>query len=429
MPTAGSNSSRQSELFEPSTYLDCDTGPGYFSILQKLGDTMEQRSYALNLLARVVQAVDPNYDTWISQASFKAKNRRAVNLRALGLLFSDLDTYHCPGLTGLSPEAQVSKLLAYLQSEGLPPPSVVLYSGRGLQAKWLLRAPIRQASILRWNEVQRALCQALDCFAADPKARDVSRVLRLEQTINTKSHELVRVVHVQGSAEDPARYSFEDLEALLLPRLKGTASGGWGYGISQEDSLNPPPPGETTRIRTLASHGRTLVDLAWARMEDIRLLWILRGGCKEGFRELTLFWLTNFLFLARPVPASQFWYESQTLAAETYPGPWYKQSDLATVYEKARQYAEGRRVIFNRRAYPPLYTPRNETLAEQFQITAEEERQLSTIISQTEKNRRLREKRWAEGVRPRSSMPKNTRPWEAFGISRATWFRQGCPLP
>lgn len=429
MATANAEYSTQPELFEPASYLECDTGPGYFSLVRLLDGEMRQKTFQVDLLARVIQAVDPQYDTWISQATFRCRNRRAVSLRALCLLFSDLDTYHCPRLAGLAPEAQVNALLAFLAGEGVPPPSIVVFSGRGLQAKWLLRDPIRPASVLRWNEVQRALGLVLDSFAADPRARDVSRVLRLERTVNTRSGELVRVVHIEGSAESPTRYSFEDLEALLLPRLGGaTASGGWGNSSWGENST-PLPPRTETRIRSNLSHGRTLASLAWARMEDIRLLWMLRGGCREGFREVTLFWLTNFLFLARPVPPSQFWNESQALAAETYPGPWYKKSDLSSVFRKASEYAAGRRVIFNGRAYPPLYTPRNETLAEAFEITADEERKLSTIISSTEKVRRRREQRWAEGTKPWSESWERTRPWEAFGISRATWFRRGCPLP
>ena len=414
--TAGFNSSIQSELFEPSTYLQEGGNSGYFAVLWKDGTAIpHQVSYPLAALAPVVETINPTYDTWISQATFVAKNRRAVSLRDVGLLFADLDTYHIEGLRGVSPEAQANALLSYCALEGLPQPSVVLYSGRGLQAKWLLDTAVSRGSILQWNEVQKALVHVLEGFGADRNARDVSRVLRLEKTVNTKSGELVRVVHVQGGAASggPVRYDFDYLAEILLPRLPC------------------PNPNSQDRGQTSATspEGWGNADRAWLRLEDIRTLWKLRGGVVEGFRELTLFWSMNFLMMASPVPLNQFWYEAQALASEIYPGDFYRESDLSTVYRKAFEYRSGARVIYNGRQYPPLYTPRNETLAEAFGITSDEEPYLKTIISDGEKVRRRREKRWAEGVRPWSESAERTRPWEAFGISRRTWYRRGCPLP
>lgn len=410
MSTANTVYHKQPELWEPSHYLDCDTGPGFFSLLTRQENgRFKQKSYSLSVMPLALQAVNPAFDTWISQASFIAPNRRAVNLRSLQLLFADLDTYKIPGFSGLSAENLVALLLNYCAAEGVPPPSVVLFSGRGLQAKWLLDEAVRRASILRWNDLQRALGFTLEGFASDPRARDVSRVLRLEHTVNTRTGEVCRVVHVQGRGENPARYSLEDLEAALLPRLP-----------------SPPPLPQTPRIRSQLCQTTfpSLAALAWARLEDIRKLWQLRGGVVEGYRETTLFWSVNFLMLATPVPVSQFWYEAQSLAAEYYPGDWYKESSLTTVYTKAKEFREGARVIYGGRSYPPLYTPKNETLAEVFQITPDEEHHLTTIISQGEKVRRRREQRWAEGTRPLSESVSRTRPWEAEGISRRTWYRR-----
>lgn len=404
----------QNELFEPSTYLN-QGDPGFFSLLVKQPDgNTRQTSYRLDMLTRILQYVDPAYDTWISQASFFRPNRRAVNLRALGLLFSDLDIYHSPGLAGRSIDEVVSLLLTFCDLEGIPWPSIVLFSGRGLQAKWILEIPILRASILRWNDVQKALCAILDNFGSDPKARDCSRVLRLEHTVNTKTGETVKVVHVTGSNSAPTKYDFDTLAGRILERVP-------------QPPLRSPIQKEKDISVSRAPIGR-VETLDWARLEDIRTLWAIRGGCREGYRETTLFWMVNFLFRASPVPMSQFWNEAQALASEIYPGSWYKESNLTTVYTKALQYRAGDRVIYQGRSYPPLYTPRNDTLAEVFRITAEEERSLKTIISQVEKDRRRAEKRRAEGI-PERNRWVDTRPWEAFGISRATWYRKGCPKP
>jgi hypothetical protein len=412
MATISQEYSAQGELFEPQTYLG--QGPGYFAVLWKDGSkTFHQTSYPLAGLPVVVSSVNPAYDTWISQATFLSKNRRAVSLRNVGLLFADLDTYKFEGLQNQKPDMLAALFLNYCALEGLPKPSIILFSGRGLQVKWLLEDAIDRASILRWNDVQKALVHALEGFGADHAARDVSRVLRLEKTVNTKSGELVRVVHVEpGDASGGVlRYAFEELEEALLPRYPS---------LTPQDKEH-----SVSRPRRTAPVGLTPSALNWSRLEDIRTLWRLRGGVQEGYRELTLFWSMNFLVMAAPVPPQQFWYEARALASEIYPGE-YRESDLSTVFRKAQEYRAGARVIYGGKMYPPLYTPKNATLAEVFRITSDEERHLQTIVSQAEKNRRLREKRWAEGIKPRNFL-NGERPWEALGMSRATWYRRGQP--
>lgn len=437
MATAIKNNSIQQELFEPQTYLG--QGPGYFAILYKDGQRQaHQVSYPLDALAPVIQTVNPAFDTWISQATFSAKNRRAVCLRDVGLLFADLDTYNFDGLRGRTPDQLATLFLGYCANEGLPPPSIILFSGRGLQVKWLLETAIDRGSILLWNDVQRALVHVLDGFGADRNARDVSRVLRLEKTVNTKSGELVRVVHTEpGPASGGLiKYDFETLAQALLPRLNPLTPQDKGQ-ICLTQKVHPQDNGQTCANPQDKEHSRATPRqgvsglsanaLNWARLEDIRTLWRLRGGVVEGYRETTLFWSMNFLVMAAPVPDAQFWYESRALASEIYPGDFWRESDLSTVYRKAQEYRAGSRVIYQGRMYPPLYTPKNETLAEAFRIEPEEEQHLQTIISQTEKVRRRREKRWADGARPHAESAERTRPWEALGMSRATWYRKGCP--
>ena len=98
------------ELFEPGEYLD-QRGPGYFSILAKQDGKAQQASYELRFLPGIVRGLNPQIDTWITQAVFDRPNRRAVNLRSVGLLFADLDTYHRSGLVDKTPEEQTALLL------------------------------------------------------------------------------------------------------------------------------------------------------------------------------------------------------------------------------------------------------------------------------------------------------------------------------
>jgi len=392
------------ELFEPSEYLD-KRGPGYFSILAKMNGKTVQESYELQHLETVVGGLNPNIDTWISQATFTAPNRRAVNLYSVGLLFADLDTYNIPGLQQKKPEQISNLLILYCGDRGVPAPSIVLFSGRGLQAKWLLANALPPSRLYEWNHIQRKLVDLLNDFGSDHNAKDISRVLRLDRTVNTKSGERCRVVYVNSGVEAvPTRYDFEEI-AELFP----------------EPEPEERPKKTTAKVLTLP-HEMNLRRLNWYRLYDIRDLWKLRGGVPKGYRETTLFWELNFLLRADPGKTGDMWKEAQTLAAEIDDhNGFYRNSDLSTLYGKAKANKAGGTVLYKGKRHPPLYTPRNDTLINLFKITPDEEKNLRTIISKQEKYRRKVEKRRDQGMREQAY--RYSRPWESLEISRRTFYR------
>ena len=430
----------QSELFEPGAYLHADR-PGYFARLSKEPEkSARQEMHELVHLPQVVKLLNPKVDTWISQATFTQRNRRAVNVRDVGLFYADLDTYKADHLKGLSPEQQAERLCLFCRDEGLPEPSIVLFSGRGLQAKWFLTSPQSRLKIAQWNETQKALVVLLEPFAADMNARDVSRVLRLDRTVNTKSGLFCRVVHVTGGNENClARYDFTELSEILVQRADALRALSKQTGRQYAAGKRVEPAGRVIQAdftgRTLPSNPQTLrqwQDLAWKRLNDIRTIWALRGGVEKGYREVTLFWELNFLLLAQPVRIQALYHEAAALAREISPDTFYRNSDLSTLYRKAQEYQSGQRVEFQGRKYPPFYTPQNATLLEIFRVTMDEERHLTTIISRPEKYRRSNEKRAAKrreaGAKERSQYESESlsrqKPWEAEGVSRAWWYKK-----
>ena len=91
-------STPQLELFNESALPEAVTlhadRPGFFSLLIKpSGLTPRQSSYRVDVLPQVLAALDPNIDSYMSQATFFRPNRRLVNLWHLPLCFVDLDTY------------------------------------------------------------------------------------------------------------------------------------------------------------------------------------------------------------------------------------------------------------------------------------------------------------------------------------------------
>jgi len=272
-------------------------------------------------------------------------------------------------------------------------------------------------------------------LGADRQAKDASRVLRVVQTVNEKSGEICRVVHVENELNGhPVRYNFEYMAEILLPVAR------WTIEQQRQErekrairrQLKLLPGDKTDNLRGFS--GR---QLAWHRLEDLHTLAELRGCVQEGERMQHLFWRLNFLLLSGATNSRLMYYEAKALAKELDPNWQENSKELMTLYSKAKAYEAGDKVSFGDREYPPLYTPRNDTLIDLFGITDQEQAQLRTLISKSMAAERHRERekarRRAAGAVDRETYESQSlsrqKPWEALGISRLTWYRSGKPMP
>ncbi|MEJ5999719.1 hypothetical protein [Paucibacter soli] len=383
---------------------------------------MRQSSFKLielpNQLHRMQQF---GRDAFICQNEFFRPNRQAVNLWRMTANFIDLDTYRVEHLASRSPEDQRDMLLQYLDDEQLPPPSVVVFSGRGLQVKWYLTNPVPRRAAPRWQAVQDELCRRLTCFGADAQARDVSRVLRVTGTVNAKSGEIVRVLHrasiptMGGSrtSRGAIAYDFDLLADELLPlsrqELKTLAetrelqAAEWEADrlkrAAVRDRLTVLEGGAADLGSRKAKTGKKLVasELAMDRLEDIRNLFELRGwsktGAPAGKRDAVMFLVSCFLADSRLCQNIQP--ELQSLAREFAPSWSARELASATSAAIARAAAaeRGEKVIFEGMEVCPRYRFRNETLVTLLEITSDEQRQLQTIVGVDEARRRDRDRK------------------------------------
>lgn len=356
------------------------TRSGFFSLLIDSRGGKRQSSHRLADMPKVLNLLDKKIDTWISQAEFIRPNRRVVNLLRLGLLFADLDTYRVPALASRKPDELAASVLFFCSDTGLPAPSILIYSGRGIQAKWLFEGTIPRQALPRWNACQRYLVDRLAHVGADSMAKDASRVLRTVETVNSKSGEVCRVVHVQtGTDGQPIRYNFEYLAETLLPAARWTIEQQRQEQAETRTKKKPfllVPGNKADNLRGFS--GR---QLAWDRLEDLRKLVELRGGVGEGSRMQHLFWRLNFLLLSGATNSKQMYHEAAALARELDPQWNSRSKELMTLFSKAKAFESGERVSFAGKDYPPLYTPKNDTLINLFGISTDEQRQLKTIIS------------------------------------------------
>lgn len=380
------------ELFgalEEASLIHKSTNFGFFSILsKKAGEDARQNSFLLTQMHEVLPLLPMNIDTWMSQCEFIKPNRRIVNLARIPLLFVDLDCY------SITPQNALSSLIWHCDEVSLPHPSITNFSGRGLQAKWLLDKPLPRWALPRWNQVQSRLVQSFALLGADMNAKDASRVLRLSHTVNTKSNEKVRVLHITKDSEGlPARYGFEYAAEILLPNSRDFYDKKKNNHPYSEDEKQRAAEARHKReqrpelkliqgTETSGLHRFSGRQLAWHRLEDIRKLVEIRGGVQSGQSMSMLFWALNFLLLSGATNSSQMFYEAAALAKEFGFGEFNRKDELSTLYAKAKENEAGKTVTFNGREYPALYTPKNSSLIDTFGITTEEQTNLRTIISE-----------------------------------------------
>ncbi len=399
---------------------------GCFSYLFRPANTSKtiQRTHISSELPETMATIaDSKYDDiWISQCEFKFKSRLLVNLLRIPMSFIDLDTYRSK-YADVSPEAMVPLLLQRCEDSGIPAPSIIVFSGRGLQVKWLYDYALPARALPRWNLSQQFLGDMFKDFGADPAARDASRVLRVVGSVNQKSGETCRVVYF-----DDSTHSFDALADAVLPLTRDELK------QKREEAKKTPKKKfsviEGGRTGNLKSFSRN--QLAWDRLHDLRDLFEMRGGVAVGSRMVSLLWLLNFMCLSGQINSNTLLSSAHSLAHEIAPDWKLKESELGTLKAKVEAYNNGERVTFNGKECVPLYTPKNAKLIEIFEITEEEQAKLKTIISpelaktrrlERDKIRKVQERR-ENGARSHADSERKRQPWEALGISRATYYRK-----
>ena len=325
----------------------------------------------------------------MSQATFFRPNRRVINLWHLPLCFVDLDTYST-AYGKLHEEPLSLAVRQRLTDVGIPPASLVIHSGRGVYLKWLLKSPLPQAALPRWNAVQREIVSRLADLGADPKARDASRVLRLVTTCNTKQPDpelrKVRVLWVEEADGEPLLHDFERLAEAVLPFARKEAEAieadkPSGRVIQFKGGSEPEQQARRFSFETLH----------WDRVTDMRKLRELRVKIAEGGRETFVFLMLNELAQSGQVNAHNFQYETVSLARECesfVKGSDWSRSTFSTLYRRVKEHVAGQ---YGRGQ--GLYKYQNQTLIEQLEITPDEERHMKTLISTREKYDRKNERR------------------------------------
>ena len=371
---------------------------------------MTQRAYRLHQMDWVLAHVRKDVDTYMSQAFFAQPSRRALHVAWMTHAYVDLDLYK---LARVPPVGGAGILLRmFCADEGIPEPSLIVYSGRGFYVKWMWSTPLSRAAAGRAVAVNRALVKRFAAWGSDPAAVDVSRVLRVVGSTNSRSGDAARVVWQADRGSHLLTYDFEMFADEVLPysyaevrefRAKAALRQADLHLLSQERARRSAAAAAGSRGRA-GQRAFSTEDWHWGVVEDLRRLANLRHGGpvpyvdqQQGLSKAgpDLFGHIGACQLARVVPACQLWPEIQAwgrliLPAEYAAGPDFHRH-CSTLLRQAQAAAGGDTVQRGARRVTPVYTYRASTMIDRLEITPDEMRQMTRLIDGDEKRRRDRE--------------------------------------
>lgn len=345
------------------------TGPPYW----------EQEAWRPWELDAVLYDAAGKHDLYLTQNRFRDERKLIDELRELGAFYSDIDFYKVPELAGMAAEAVVEMALDRLELAGIPEPSLVIFSGQGIYLIWL-HSPVGRSQLDRWNRCQKLIYNTLKPLGADSSSLDAARVLRLVGTKNRNNNgEEVRTLRGAEKAR-----SFEELAGVMVPAFEELEEqqGADLYDLRiQRAARRTGKPGP---------NGWTVGTLWEARLSDLHTLRELRYGTGQmsDYRDRWLFIAgvaMSWLVLLPDV------YERELLGLAEKAGGWDERrarNKLHAAVKRNLMYARGETVEWEGIEVDPRYRFKTETIQDWLEITAEEERHMSTLISTSEKYRR-----------------------------------------
>lgn len=298
--------------------------------------------------------------------------RRIEHLAQLNALFVDIDPMKAD-IFGQNQEL-LMEYVNQLIPHKLPQPNMLVSSGRGSWLIWLLEPTPAQA-LPTWNKVQSYFVDSLLHLGADPKCKDVTRVMRVPGSINSKTNQTVefKVLHENRyRLDDLARQGFvHPKPAVRKPLLKPKTR--------QETSVHP--------------KFFTLYSLHHGILQDLQRLAELRGRNLKECREYFLFiWRNCLARLGQSPEESERQLKSvalQYLGKKPLPDKEWMRTTMSVYRAKH----------LPKNAEPDCdeeetgYTLKASWIIEKLGITPEEQTAMKVLIGKSEKYRRKNDAR------------------------------------
>lgn len=300
-------------------------------------------------------------DLFLSINAF-TQSRRMDNLAELLGLFVDIDCYQLR----LFPEMVKDDILALVPHK-IPQPNIIVYSGRGAWAIWLLRETPKGAVPI-WIALQKYFCESLEHLGVDKKAKDVARVMRVPQSIHGLTGAQVEwdVLHNQ-------RYRLDQLQQQYLLKPKSRA----------------PQRSKPRQQTPIHPKFFSLYTLHCAIIDDLKRLADLRGRELEGCREYFLFiWRNCLVRLDQSVEESE--HELRSVALDFLSDDQLPDRE----WERTTMSAHRAKHKTKNGTEEPGYQLSVGWIIEKLGVTVDEQQKMQVLIGRPEKYRRKNEKRY-----------------------------------
>lgn len=180
---------------------------------EESGDVVN-RSYRLGAgYSGIIKDLDERSHQYVTLALFSSSSRRTKStVRATSGLYVDLDDSLFRGDGRIALDL-INKSLTKAR---IPEPTMVIHTGGGWHVYWLFNSLYYingDEDIRRYEEVITSIIESLAIIGADPKSKDVGRLLRLAGTYNTKYTSSPAVWIVESNE---LYYDLSDFEGLRV---------------------------------------------------------------------------------------------------------------------------------------------------------------------------------------------------------------------
>lgn len=327
--------------------------------------------------------------------------------------------------------ADLNLVLEALHDAALPPPSAAVFSGRGIHLYWLHEStPARALPV--WQRCQDTLIKLMRHIGADPAARDCPRVLRLVGSVNIKNS-----ATAHGVVLDEQKWNFHDLCDAILGKREKTVH-------PSERMTHRPAAAATAVVRDMATaranrgqrpRSGSIYDRWFLVYQDLRAIAQHYGksGIPEGHRHtwlllsaVALSWFAHAETIAEELTRqSKIWTPGQTDVEIL--------SALKQPLERAKAASKGLTREYDGEDVDPRFRYKRQTIFGLMKkiIPPELASKLRAIVSDDtkadhEREREMKRDRVTEGRYKTSHADSLSAlsPWDALGISRATYYRQ-----
>ncbi len=411
-------------------------GRAFFTLNRIENGRMMQKPYNLDQLEYVLTHISNDRDTYMSQGFFSKPCRRVLFIETMTHAYVDLDIYK--GASCLEPwmtKQQIAQaILCFCDDNQIPVPSAIISSGRGIYLKWYWSNPIPRAAAGRAVAVNRQLVSMFGEWGADPACVDMSRILRVVGTVNTKNNQPVELLHQTEADGKVLTYDFEMFADEVLPFTMEQIR---GFRQAQKEKYETRGEvillaQERARERLKAGNRKAFnkYDWCWGVVEDIRIIAEKKYGgvipyCEESGHVAgpDMYAHIGASMLGHVIASSQLRYEIKTWASLILPASYVNDKSSGLMAHSSSLLRLAKR--------GESYRYRTQTIIDKLGITSDDMQKLGlkVLIDKDEKRRRDRESwRASHTGQTRQEYEANSlsrvKPWEEMGVSRRTYYRR-----